>query len=61
MIEEAKDWYGEYKFKLIDMTNIDELEKKFDFIFFIASFHHLYEQDERYDVLKKTRRLLEND
>ena len=58
MIDEAKKEYPSHNFKVLDMTNLDKLDKKYDFIFFIASFHHLKNQEERQEVLQKTFKLL---
>jgi len=58
MIEEAKKEYPKHNFEVLDMTNLDKLDKKYDFIFFIASFHHLKTQKERQEVLQKTLKLL---
>jgi len=62
MIEEAKKTYKDKDFLVLDMTSIDNIEnKKFDFIFFIASFHHLQKFDERMEVLQKAKNLLKKD
>ncbi|HBA45440.1 TPA: hypothetical protein DEG21_02680 [Patescibacteria group bacterium] len=58
MINEAKLEYPSHNFKVLDMTNLDKLDKKYDFIFFIASFHHLKNQEERQGVLQKTLKLI---
>jgi ubiquinone/menaquinone biosynthesis C-methylase UbiE len=41
MIEEAKKALPEAKFEVLDMSNLDMLDTKFDAVFFLASFHHL--------------------
>jgi len=59
MIDEAKKIYKNKDFLLLDMTSIDKIEnKKIDFIFFIASFHHLQTIEERLEVLQKAEKLL---
>jgi SAM-dependent methyltransferase len=40
------------------MLELNKVEKKFDYIFFIASFHHLDLIETRLDVLKKAKNLL---
>jgi hypothetical protein len=40
------------------MLDLDKLEKKFDYIFFIASFHHLDFIEKRLNVLIKAKNLL---
>jgi len=62
MIDEAKKSYKNKNFLVLDMTFIDKIEnKKFDFIFFIASFHHLQTLEERIEVLQKAKDLLNKD
>ncbi len=59
MVNEAKKTYRNKDFLVLDMTSIDKIENKnFDFIFFIASFHHLQTLDERLEVLQKAKNLL---
>lgn len=59
MIDEAKKTYKNKDFLVLDMISIDKIEnKKFDFIFFIASFHHLQKLNERLEVLEKAKDLL---
>lgn len=59
MIDEAKLAYKNSDFLILDMTSIDKIQnKKFDFIFFIASFHHLQTMSERLEVLQKANNLL---
>jgi hypothetical protein len=43
------------------MLNIDSVNEKFDYIFFIASFHHLDNINYRKNVLKKASKLLNKD
>lgn len=58
MINEAKILFPENQFQTLDMLNIDKIWQKFDIIFFIASFHHLYTVENRLNVLNKARNLL---
>lgn len=61
MIKEAQKLHPENSFKVLDMNRLDELpdDKKYQFIIFIASFHHLSTEQQRREVLQKTERLLE--
>ncbi len=70
MIKEAKKNFPEENFLVLDMEKLPpilafppkgERNKKFDYIFFIASFHHLDSLEKREEVLKKTRELLSED
>lgn len=60
MLKEAKKAYPDKTFIEIDMMDLDKLDKKnnFDFIFFIASFHHLDSLESREEVLNKAKNLL---
>lgn len=58
LLDEAKNQYPSYDFLELNMLDIDKINKKFDVIFFIASFHHLDNIDDRLKVLKKTYNLL---
>jgi len=58
MIENAKKNYPDKDFLNLNMLDIDKIDKKFDYIFFIASFHHLDNLEDREDVLKKAKSLL---
>lgn len=60
MIEEAKKLHEWYSFETLDMNALDQVEKKFDVILFIASFHHLASERERILVLEKTKKILED-
>lgn len=60
MINEAKILFPENKFQTLDMFNIDKIWQKFDIIFFIASFHHLQNTEDRIIVLNKAKNLLNN-
>lgn len=61
LLDEARIIHPKNKFKQLDMLDLDKIEEKFDTIFFIASFHHLKNIEDRLMVLKKAFSLLEND
>ncbi len=63
MIEEAKKLHKNDNFYVVDMLNLEEfdLEKKYDYIFFVASFHHLYSLEDRELVLDEAKKLLKKD
>ncbi len=66
MIKEAKSNFLKEKFLVLDMLDLDKLalweeNRKFDYMFFIASFHHLDSLEKREEVLKKTKNLLNKD
>lgn len=60
MIEEAQKLHPDNIFQVLDMNSVDELpdDKKYQFIIFIASFHHIHTGEERKEVLRKTKKLL---
>lgn len=58
LITEAKKLHPDKSFQVLDMLSISEINEKFDYIFFIASFHHLKTIEERIEVLKQTKKLL---
>ena len=58
LLEEAKKNHSENDFLKLDMLDLDRLKNKFDYIFFIASFHHLDSIEKRLEVLKKAKNLL---
>ena len=58
MIDEAKKELPSYDFRVLDMTELDKLEDKFDIIFFVASFHHLSDIYSRLNTLNKAKNLL---
>ena len=59
MLKNAKENFQNKDFENINMIDIDKLEwRKFDYIFFIASFHHLDSINDRLLVLKKVKKLL---
>lgn len=63
MIEEASQNFPGEKFLVWDMLNLDNVFtwENFDFIFFIASFHHLDSLENREKVLKSVKKLLKDD
>lgn len=60
LLQEAKKMYSKNNFLKLNMLNLDEINYKFDYIFFIASFHHLSNLQDRINVLKKAYNLLNN-
>lgn len=60
MLEEAKKDFPDRDFFVLNMVNIDEVKAdcEFDYIFFIASFHHLQYVDDRVETIKKASKLL---
>lgn len=58
LITEANKLYPDKSFQVLDMLSISEIKEKFDYIFFIASFHHLKTIEERIEVLKQIKNLL---
>jgi len=52
LLEEAKTIHPDNEFKHIDMKDIWSIHQKYDFIFFIASFHHLESIEDRTGHLK---------
>ncbi len=70
LLQEAKNIYTENNFLQLNMLDLDKIplsksfpprEKDlFDYIFFIASFHHLDNLKDRFKVLKKAKKLLKN-
>jgi len=61
LIDEAKKLHSNHRFQVLDMVSISEIDKKFDSIFFIASFHHLHTIEQRLEVLKQAKNLLKPD
>lgn len=62
MIFQAKNNFSCKDFEVLDMQKIDELTwKKFDFVFFIASFHHKKNLKERLETLKNLKKVLKKD
>lgn len=60
MISEAKKNHNSFDFYCQNMKKIS-LEKKYDLVFFIASFHHLKTLEERIEVLKNLSNYLNQD
>jgi len=59
MLKHAKTNFPSKEFSNINMLDIDKLKwRKFDYIFFIASFHHLENFEFRLDVVEKAKELL---
>lgn len=61
MIEEAQKSHPDADFRVCDMQDIDTINAQFDCVVFLASFHHLKTQDERLDILRKTKKVLKQD
>lgn len=59
LLQEAKNQYPEFSFLEKDMRDISSLNKEFGIIFFVASFHHLSEKQERKKVLEDVFSLLQ--
>ena len=59
MLKHAKDNFSDKDFYHLNMLDLDKLKwQKFDFIFFIASFHHLDNLEDRLNTLSKVIELL---
>lgn len=58
LLNEARELHNWYEFLELDMTSLSKINKRFDIIFFIASFHHLHTFEERLDVLNNAKDLL---
>lgn len=59
MLKHAKTNFQDKEFSNINMLDLDKLKwRKFDYIFFIASFHHLNNFEYRSEVLEKVKELL---
>lgn len=59
LLDEAKEINPEYEFLELNMLDLEKLEwKEFDYIFFIASFHHLDNLEDRLEVLRKSKKIL---
>lgn len=62
ILNEARTTYSNKEFLNIDMSSIEAIKnRKFDYIFFIASFHHLENIEGRLEVLEKSFNLLNKD
>jgi len=58
LIQEAKKNFPEHNFLVSDMLNLNETHTKYSIIFFIASFHHLDNFEQRQKVLEIYREKL---
>jgi len=59
LLEEAIKSFPEQKFLELNMLDLDKIENRFNNIFFIASYHHLDNIEDREETLKKAYNLLE--
>jgi len=60
MLECARNNFPKKEFLNLNMLDLDKISgKKFSFIFFIASYHHLQTIEDRETVLKKAYNLLD--
>ncbi len=60
LLEEAKKMHSENNFLELNMLDLNTLHNKYNVIFFIASFHHLNNIDDRLKVLKQVYDLLDD-
>jgi SAM-dependent methyltransferase len=60
LLEEASILHPEARFLHLDMLNLDSIKEQFSNIFFIASFHHLDNLEDRIKVLRKVYDLLKD-
>lgn len=58
LLNEAREKYRLFNFLELNMLDLDKINKKYDIIFYIASFHHLDNYENRLSVLKKAYDLL---
>ncbi len=58
LLEEANYIHPEARFLHLNMLDLDNIKDRFDYIFFIASFHHLNNLEDRLLVLEKSKKLL---
>lgn len=62
MLKYASSNFPDKEFLNLNMLDLDNISwKKFDYIFFIASFHHLDSFEKRQEVLRKTYKILKKD
>jgi SAM-dependent methyltransferase len=62
LLDEAKKIYPKNDFLELNMLDLDKVKwQKFDYIFFIASFHHLENFEYRLEVITKLKWLLKKD
>jgi len=60
LLDEAKKKYPEIEFMELNMLDLNKIERKYDMLFFIASFHHINNPDDRLRVIKKAYNMLED-
>ncbi len=58
MIKEAQNLYSDSHFEVIWMQSIKNISERYDTILFLASYHHLETKEERMQVLKESKELL---
>jgi len=58
LLEQAKELHPDHHFQHLDMKDIGDVKQTYDFIFFIASFHHLESIEDRENVLLSAYNLL---
>lgn len=58
LLEQASELNPESRFLHLNMLDLEKIRDTFDYIFFIASFHHLNSIEDRIEVFKKTYNLL---
>ncbi len=58
MINEARKLHPDSHFEVIGMQDTSTIQESFDALLFLASFHHLASLEERMQVLKDSKKLL---
>ncbi|MDD3302045.1 MAG: class I SAM-dependent methyltransferase [Candidatus Gracilibacteria bacterium] len=58
LIDEAKKIHTDNEFKVLNMLNLEQLKREINYLFFIASFHHLESIEDRLKVLIQAKKLL---
>ena len=58
MVEEARKLHPEYNFEVIWMQDIKKIPERYGAILFLASFHHLETREERVQVIKECKNIL---
>ncbi len=58
LIEKAKENYPKASFEVANALNLPFKDKKFDFVFSVAVFHHIPTVEERIRFLKESKRVL---
>ena len=61
LLEKARKFYPDHEFRLSDMESLELEENSYDYIFFIASFHHLVTKKARLVLLNKCKKALKGD